>query len=59
MNDDPIIANVIFTVVIVCSIYGAWLKIIKPFLFPKKHERDSISGAYRNQQHLIGRRYKK
>ena len=43
MNDDPIIANVIFTVVIVFSIYGAWLKIIKPFLFPKNKERETIS----------------
>lgn len=59
MNDDPIIANVIFTVVIVCSIYGAWLKIIKPFLFPKNKERETISRASRSQQHLIGRRVKK
>lgn len=59
MNDDPIIAQIIFTVVIASSIYGAWLKIIKPFLFPKNKERETISRSSRNQSQLIGRRYKK
>lgn len=59
MNDNPQIANIILTVVALLSIYGAWLKIIKPFLFPKKQEKETIHKSARIQSTLIDRRIKK
>ena len=58
MNDNPLIANVIIWIVIIASVWGL-VKVIKPFLFPKNKERETISRSSRSQSQLIGRRIKK
>lgn len=59
MNHNPPIANIILAVFALLSIYGCWLKIIKPFFFPKNKVKQTIHRSARNQQNLIGRRVKK
>lgn len=58
MNNDPIIAQVIFAIVIITSGVGL-IYVIKAFLFPKNKERETIHRSARSQSQLIGRRTKK
>lgn len=59
MNHNPLIANIILAVFALLSIYGCWLKIIKPFFFPKNKEKETIHKSARIQSTLIDRRIKK
>ena len=57
MPDNPIGVTIIGAIVIITSVWGL-VKVIKPFLFPKK-KGNTIARSSRNQEHLIGRRIKK
>lgn len=59
MNHNPLIAQVIFTIVIIASVVGL-IYVVKPFLLPKKQKERgiTITRSARNQQNLIGRRSK-
>ena len=58
MNPNPPIAQVIIAIVIIASVVGL-IYVVKPFLFPKKQEKQTIHRSARNQSQLIDRRVKK
>lgn len=57
MPDNPIGITIMEAIIIIASVCGL-VKVIKPFLYPKKRGT-TITRSTRNQEQLIGRRVKK